>query len=618
MKHLLLLDPNSLNDNEVSELLTHLNDQYRIGEPLVSNDIFDSVYLPLLAARLPEHPLVTHVQPEPLTDHTIKHKSPMLSTDKAYTKEDVKAYIDLCQKSAFEANISEPLLFRVLAKLDGQAVSSIDTAKAFATRGDGNIGNDITAFISKGVKIIGDFTGDAVGELVIQQSYFEKELSGKFKHPRNFVVGISGADNISEAGVKALDDGAVNLVLFNSLPASIVSAYELIERLDELCDAAKASVDYLTDGTIIEVCNIELREYMGHNGEFHLWQLAKKSVGETAKVPVIGIEWQTGRDKITPVLVLEPTLLSGAMISKVTAHNAGNVKSLGLGSGAVIELVRSGEVIPKILSVISSVCAEIPDFCPCCKMPVKWENDIFITCVNDSCKARLASSLEYHFKLIGADLFGGKTTEKLVEAGLTTIDLVHAATESDFIKAGFGGKQASNLCAELVRIKSTPVDDHLILASLGIHKCGRGTSKRILKTLTLAEIDGATHKHLLSLSGFAEITAQGISSGITEKMDLISFLRNWLTVKQTKKSAGATGAVLTLSGLNIVFTGKMTQSRGEMTEHAEIRGANVQSSVGKTTSFLVIGESVGATKIAAAEKKNVKVITLDEYFAKAG
>jgi DNA ligase (NAD+) len=618
MKNLIGTNLGLLSDNQVSELVTYLNSEYRLGNPAVSDEEFDSIYLPLLAERIPDHPLVIGVQPESIDGkNTVTHRKPMLSTDKAYSKEEIQAYIDRCEKAALDAGIELPLQYRVLPKLDGLAVAVDNMGTTFASRGNGLVGNNLTDFINKGVNIIGLANFDTPGELVVKQSYFTDALSADFKHPRNFVAGISGADNISDAGLKALSDGAIDLVLFRDLPSQLVYANELIERLDELCEAARTSVDYLTDGTIIEVNNTDLRTHMGHNDHHHHWQIAKKSKGETADVKVLGIEWQTGRNNITPVLSLEPTLLSGAVISKVTAHHAGNVKSLGLGAGAVISLIRSGEVIPEILSVKTSVLAEIPESCPCCNEPVKWEND-FIHCVNDNCKSRLASALKYHFKLIGANLFGSKTCEKLVDAGLTTIGSVYCATNHDFINAGLGSKQAENIINELNRIKSTPVDDYLILAALGIHACGRGTSKRILKTMTIHEIENATYEHLLSLKGFAEITAKGISNGIVEKMAQINFLSNWLTVKQTKKDVDPNASALPLSGLNLVFTGKMSMSRGQMSEHAESRGGTVQSSVGKTTSFLVIGENVGATKIAAAEKKNVKVITLDEYFAKAG
>jgi DNA ligase (NAD+) len=315
-------------------------------------------------------------------------------------------------------------------------------------------------------------------------------------------------------------------------------------------------------------------------------------------------------------LLLEPTLLSGALISRVTAHHAGNVMRLGLGAGAIIELVRSGEVIPFAKQTLTAVLGEVVSHCPCCNNPVSWEGD-FIVCNNSNCSARLASSLEYHFKLLGADLFGGKTTEKLVEAGLTTIQSIYSVTHSALTQAGFGDKQAENLINEIIRIKATPVKDNLVLASLGIHACGRGTSKSILKTLTLNEAGKITYSHLMSLKGFAEITSTSISRGVADSIDDINFLISTLKIEQTKKAASSLASA-SLAGLSFVFTGSMPLSREEMKEHAESRSGTVQSSVSGKTSFLVIGDKVGAKKISDAQSKNVQVITVDEYFAKAG
>jgi DNA ligase (NAD+) len=281
----------------------------------------------------------------------------------------------------------------------------------------------------------------------------------------------------------------------------------------------------------------------------------------------------------------------------------------------LLEVVRSGEIIPSAKSVISSVVAEIPTECPCCKTPVAWKND-FIVCTNDNCTERQVSSIEYHFQLMQAVLFGRQSVRKIVEGGFNTIGSVYSMTEQCLLTCGFGAGQAANLIAEINRIKATPVLDYLVLASIGIHACGRGSSKRILKHVRLANISELNSQQLKAIEGFGEATSVSICNGIQQNASLLAFLSNVLNVTDSiisSTSEASKDSALPLIGLNLVFTGKMESNRDDMSANAEKLGANVQSSVGKTTNYLVIGQNVGQTKLNAAKDKGVKIITESEY-----
>lgn len=617
MKTLISTPTALLSNDQLSQLMFYFNDQYRAGTPVISDAAFDFIYMPVLKARLPEHPLITKVQPEAFnavsSNGRYKHAKPMLSTQKAYEQHEIQSFVERCQNAADALGITAELLYRVSPKLDGLAASYISADEEIYSRGDGLEGNCITHLYRNGLKLVGDSNKNNIGEVVVVQDYFETVLKDQgFAHPRNFVAGLANSNALSDIGLKALKDGAIHLAFFDSINCPSLNANELLNNLDAYCEQARNSSPYLTDGTVIEVTNEAVKQKLGHNNHHHLWQIARKSVGETAEVEVIGIEWQVGRNKITPVIQIVPTWISGATISKLSGHHAGYIKTNGIGEGAVLEAIRSGEIIPTARSIISSVKADIPSECPCCKTPVVWKND-FIVCTNDNCSERQVSSIEYHFQLVQADLFGRQSVRKIVEGGFNTIGSVYSMTEQDLLNCGFGAGQAANLFAEINRIKTTPVHDYLVLASVGIHACGRGASKRILKHVRLANVTELNSQQLKAIDGFGDTTSVSICNGIQHNASQLAFLTAMLNVIDSMPNTTIDTASLPLSGLNLVFTGKMQNNRNEMSANAERLGANVQSSVGKTTNYLVIGQNVGQTKLNAATSKGVTILTEAEY-----
>lgn len=265
----------------------------------------------------------------------------------------------------------------------------------------------------------------------------------------------------------------------------------------------------------------------------------------------------------SPLFQIVPTWISGATISKLSGHHAGYIQANGIGKGALLEVVRSGEIIPSAKSVISNVVAEIPTECPCCKTPVVWKND-FIVCTNDNCTERQVSSIEYHFQLVQADLFGRQSVRKIVEGGFNTIGSVYSMTEQCLLNCGFGAGQAANLIAEINRIKATPVPDYLVLASIGIHACGRGSSKRILKHVRLADISELNSQQLKAIEGFGDATSVSICNGIQQNASQLAFLTNVLNVTDSiipSTAEASKDSALPLIGLNLVFTGVGYQNR---------------------------------------------------------
>ncbi len=393
---------------------------------------------------------------------------------------------------------------------------------------------------------------------------------------------------------------------------------ELSKRVEDLCKKVEEECIYPVDGSVIDVVNTELREVMGATNHHNNWQLAKKTKGETAVSKVEGITWQTGRTgRITPVINIKTINLSGADISNVTGHNAGNIINLNVGVGAQIEIVRSGEVIPKLLGVTKvGADAVIPSTCSSCNALAAMEKD-FLVCQGHSCVAQVEARLLHFFNILGnVDLFGPRTISVLVENGICDLQDIYEISSEQLENMGFGAKQSTNLIEQLVRSRSESVEDWRLLAAFGIHHLGRGDSRKLLAIFDLGEIPTLTVEQIISIPGFGEITANSIKQSFEARWDSISkIIALGFNLQKDEKQVVEESII---TGKYIVFTGSMESSREEMKERARELGANVQNSVNKKTDILVAGAKVGAKKIDKARDIGTKIYSEIEYMEYLG
>ena len=605
-----------MSTTELVNFLKEANAAYRSGQSIIDDSTYDQMYLAELASREPSHPFLSSVEPEADLDTTtaskkVRHVNPMLSTDKAYTQEEITAFVTRVVKFAEKIGIEEDALqFRITPKLDGMAANYSDDI--LATRGNGQLGNDISRNLQRGLVTLGG-ANTGVGEIVISEAYFNENLNDQFSHPRNFVTGLIGADNLSDEATKAMQDKVVRFVPYSQLNNELCGTEALRQDVEALCAKIEADCLYPVDGSVIDVMNPELRESMGSTNHHHNWQIAKKLKGETAVTTVEGITWQTGRTgRITPVLNVKTINLSGADISNVTGHNAGNIKNLNVGIGAEIEIVRSGEVIPKLLGVLKTGAdAEIPLTCHTCEATAEMERD-FLVCQNPECSAKIEARLMHFFSVLGnVDLFGPRTIAILVENDIKDLPLIYKQDAANFESMGFGAKQATNLVEQLVRSRTEAVEDWRFLAAFGIHHLGRGDSRKLLRVHKLADLKSLTGEQLVDIPGFGEITAESIPLSLEARWPVIEAM---LALQFNLLSDEPVEAIDSpISGKYIVFTGSMQMPRGDMQENARKLGATVQSSVNKKTEILVIGDKVGAKKIEKAEALGTQVIAEADY-----
>lgn len=599
---------------QLAEQLERYNQAYRSGEPLISDAEYDRL-VEKLTSLDPGHPLLDRVEPEVFASRReIRHPVPMLSIEKAYDNDQLERFLKRVGKEAALIGVPD-IQYRVTVKLDGLA--GRDDGDTFATRGNGQVGYEISSAFDKGVIPVGG-RGLGLGEIVIVKSYFDEQLADKFEHPRNMVVGIISSDTLNENAKAALKDRVVRFVPYAMLSAWTGSGEELLQNKDEIVADLINNTDYPVDGVVVEVTNESIRNHMGATAHHYRWQIAIKSRGETATTRVEDISWQVGRTgNVTPVLMVRPVFLSGATIRRVTAHHAGLIRDKKIGQGAEIEIIRSGEVIPKLERVIkASEQFVLPENCPSCDTELRWQND-FLKCDNLHCPAQIVQGLSHWFRTLGsADWFGIKTIEKLVESGFDSLEKVYAITEDQFQALGFGPVQSKNLADALQISIDKPVEDWRFLAAFGIPNLGTGDSRKILGFFSLEGLLEATAEDIRALHGFGEITSQAIFEGLQKRRSTIdTMLALGFNLETTPIAQEAGPSDSPISDVSIVFTGKMRLgNRADMQARARKLGANVQMAVSGKTELLVCGENVGQSKIKKAQSAGTRILSEEEYY----
>ncbi len=601
---------------DIVRKLETYNAAYRKGSPLVSDGIYDEL-VEELRRRDPGNAFLHAVEPEAFSGkREVRHPVPMLSTDKAYTLEALERFVTRVSKAATELGVLT-VRYRVTPKLDGLA--GRDDGKIFASRGNGQVGYEISSAFQKGVIPIGG-RGHGVGEIVILHSYFEAYLANEFEHPRNMVVGIVSSDKVNEIAQKALDDEVVHFVPYNQLSCWEGQADKLLADIDTIIADLADRTDYPMDGAVAEVVNPEIRDAMGATAHHYRWQIAIKKKGATAMTEVVDVTWQVGRTgNITPVMEVKPVVLSGATIRRVTAHHAGMVSKHGIGPGAAIEIIRSGEVIPKLEKVMhASDHVSLPAVCPVCTTPLIWQND-FLRCTNSrGCRAQVEQRISHWFKTLGnADWFGIKSIQKMVANGFDTLEKIYAMRESDFIDLGFGPVQSKNLTEALIISRTKQVADWRFLAALGITNLGKGDSRKLLSHIPLQHLISVEKDAIESINGFGGVTSQSIHAGLRELRPTIEHMQKLgFNLELTPLVHELEQKESPISGKGVVFTGKMQQgSREDMQTQARRMGAKVQTAVSGMTDLLVCGEKVGQKKLDKARKLGVEIKSEEEYRA---
>ena len=607
-----------LTDADLLEFCNIANQRYRDGNPIVSDEHYDFIFTLELTKRLPGHPFLQKIESENegFSEEKIKLPKKMLSTDKAYSWEEINKWLERIAKYSSEIDYSlADIQIKGTAKLDGFA--GYDDGKKLYTRGDGNKGSDISRVFERGLGVFNNSErGQGPGEIVVKRSYFEKYLSNHFEYPRNFQASLIKEKELDRFAIDAISSKAALFVPFNQLPHWLGSIDEFRKQFLDVVSQLEGGVDFDIDGVVFEIVNPELKNHMGSNRKFHRWQIAFKENKEKAQVKVLSITAQVGRTgKITPVAELEPTQLSGATIYRASGHHYGLVKEQGLGAGSVIELTRSGLVIPKINKVLKTAEVDIPTNCPSCGHKLSWDSD-FLMCLNhETCAEQITGKIIYFFRILANnDGFGQATIQKLYAEGIRQVSDIYLLNEAQLISMGFGEKTSHNLINQLIRSRKESIEDWRFLAAFGVQRLGMGNCENLLRNYSVEKIFDLSVKDISNIDGFAEITAELIFDGLTLiKSQYEVLISGGFELEQTLLNTEINQTINPFTSKKIVFTGTMSESRAELQKQAKAFGANVANSVSSKTDFLIIGENVGQSKIKDAKTHQVEILTEAEY-----
>lgn len=596
----------------IVEIATLCNILYRAGCPVVPDVYYDTVIIAELAARDPTHPFLNQVEPDSFLGKTKPLPEPMLSTQKAYTEKAIRSWLGLIVVEAHEQQLAlDTIRIRITPKLDGYAV--YDDGQSLYTRGDGLNGTDITFILDYGITVNGNRL-PGPGELVVTKSYFDEHLSLQYSNTRNFIGTVLRQNTLPTSVEKACKE-AVRVQPFSLLPSWTGTINELLEAYEAIFDQVERLVDYDVDGVVLEVVDAELKSALGSTRHHHRWQIAFKRNQTPVQILVEDVIYQTGKTGvITPVALLQPTAISGVTVSRATAHNAGHVKKWSLGKGSVVEVIRAGLVIPKIVKAIKPGEVCLPLTCPSCNAAVSWDGDRLYCSNLLTCSAQIERKLLYFFETLGnCDGFGAAVIETLCQHGIIRLSEIYALTVERLRSMGFGAKHAQNLIRALELSRKVQISDWRFLAAFGISQIGKGGCELLLKHYPLEDVFYLTEAQLLAIKGFGERSATTLVSTLKLiKPEFDKLYQLGFNLSYTRRDIVIPDSAIT--GKSIVFTGTMeTRTRQEMACEAKALGATVGSTVSSKTDYIVAGKDPGSSKIKAAQRHATPVLTEVEY-----
>jgi DNA ligase (NAD+) len=611
-----------------SEIMRHKK-LYYAGHPEIADVDYDKLE-DELRQLAPNHPVLTVVGGVNIESANAKvtHDQPMLSLDKTYEVKDLL-------KWASGHDVLGTL------KVDGTSMSLVYRDGQFQlakTRGDGRQGEDVTAKLKwvtdaiPSVNLSKNF--EIRGELYCSESNFLKlaeEMQSlgleRPTSPRNIVAGILGRKVHGELA-RYFNFFAFDVIGVDSFRTEIDKMAWLEKqgfRLPEpkLLKKPRDMEAYLEhvrqrmeedeigcDGAVFSYNDLATHEELGATAHHPRYKLSFKWQGETARSRINRIEWATSRlGIVTPVAVIEPVDLSGATITNITLHNAAHVRAYDLKVGDFIELVRSGEVIPKFLSVVNSAGGhcQIPKNCPSCRTELV-SDDVRIKCNNHTlCPAQRSGVILNWIKAVNIEDLSEKRLQQMIDAGLvSSIPDLYKLTMDDFLKLpSTKEKMAKKLFDNIQSTTSVPLA--MFLSGLGIEGSGQTTWEKLLEVFpSLKKIRSATVDDVIAIDGFAEKSAKQIVEGLSRQSNLIDQL---LAVGISPEAPQSTGdGPRPLDGMTFVITGALSRPRKDIEDAIKKAGGRIQSSVSKTTSVLVTNETDStSSKMVKAKELGITV-----------
>ena len=656
---------------ELREGLNYHSYRYHVlDDPEVSDAEYDELMneLRALEERFPE--LVTPDSPTQRVGATpadlfapVPHRSPMLSLDNAFARKELEAWA-----ARVERGIGAGARYSCELKIDGVAVALTyerGVLTTGATRGDGRVGEDITANVRTVRSVpqrllVEDPPAylEIRGEIYLPVKPFERlnqqlihAEQRPFANPRNAAAGSLRQKDprVSAARPLALwvhSFGFADGVRFEShsgflrwcrdarLPVAPTSELEddvegIVSYLGRW-EANRHSVDWEIDGVVIKVDQVALQQELGATSHAPRWAIAYKFPPEERTTRLRRIDVHTGRTGIvTPFAVLEPVQVGGVTITTATLHNEDEVARKDLREGDAVIVRRAGDVIPEVVGPVLSKRKrgarrwKFPATCLSCGTSlVRKEGEAYRRCPNKrTCPSQHIEWL-FSFASRGAmdiEGLGYKTGFQLLDRGLVKDPGdIFSLTAQDLAELeGFADKSITNLLASIERAKDQPL--WRLLVALNIPHVGSHVAQVLARAFgSIDGLIGATAEQVDDVPEIGPEIARSVHEWFQDRHNRALLQKLSEAGVRTMDEIEVSEGERPLAGMTLVLTGGLSElSREEATAAAEAAGARVASSVSKKTDFVVAGENAGS-KLARAEELGVEVIEEKEFLRRLG
>ena len=601
--------------NELVSKIREANEAYRIGTPIMSDPEWDEL-IEELAKQDPEHELlgeVGYIAPDDSRKEPLPF--PMMSMNKVKTEDEIQKWI---KKNGLEGED-----FVLSPKYDGNSLCAHEMKMLAWTRGDGTNGQRSHEHF----KAFKDtpFNEDiyTYGETIMPRARFDEKYAEDEENPRNTVGGIMNKEIVTD---KTYDVDYVRYGIFYEdkklsdvfRTKAIVFDY-LNERQDNevvyhICKASDLTADelkslfvqwsqkYEIDGIIIEVNDLKRQEEFGRekNGNPAFARAYKGDFEEVSgETPILEIISQISKKGyLFPVMIIPPTRLDGATVTRVTGNNFKFIKENGLGVGAVITLKRSGMVIPKVVDIIKTVDFEMPDV----GVPVGWDEGGVHIVTLEATDEQQVQFIASFFKILGVDNVSEGTCQMLFDAGFDTVKKILSASQSDFEKIDRFGERKAEIVFNEIQSKMKGVE----LSKLQ-HASGCFDNLGSKKLVLLEHLENPSVGEITSIEGFQTISAMSYMDGLEKYREFIADLEGLVTVNKTEAIVATSND---MDGLSFVFSGVR---RADLESEIVLRGGKIASGVSDKISHLVVkATGSGSSKEQKAESLGKKVITVEE------
>ncbi len=646
------------------QLNEHAHRYYVLDDPTISDGEYDLLFQELLQLEN-EHPeLRTSDSPSqrvggpPLDKfHQVQHRLPMLSLENAFNENDLFAFEDRLHRFL---NQSSPLIYIAEPKLDGLAVEIVYERGVLiqaSTRGNGETGEDITSQLRTVPTIPLQLRNTTLpllevrGEVFIDKDGFEKlnrqqlkEEKQPFANPRNAAAGsLRQLDptitakrplrffcyGVSDPSTTACNTQTELLTYLKELGFPVNHHTKTCPTIDDVIHCfselqkIRHTLVYEIDGMVVKVDPFQLQERLGNKARAPRWAIACKFPATQATTQLIDVEFQVGRTgAVTPVAILAPVNVDGAMVGRATLHNQDELIRKDLRLGDTVLVQRAGDVIPEVVKPITDMrtgeeeTIRIPENCPICEhVLVKPDGEAVTRCPNPLCPAQKLQNLSHFTSKAGLDIegLGKRNIEQLFELQIIEEipDLFTLKAEQLAHLDGWGEKSAQNVIHAIAERKNPTLGK--LLSSLGIRFLGEVTASILENQFqSLEDVSKASHEELLEIEGIGEQTARSIHHYFQapQSQAMLAKLYSAGVEVESKKLPPQN---LALSDYVFLFTGTLpTLSRNEAKKLVKDNGGQVATGVTKKVTHLVAGEKAGS-KLKKARDQNKTILTEEAF-----